>query len=315
MDNVVRHGTIVIDVVTGKVQVNAPELATVLAAKKDHVATQEKINTATEEAVRVQRRQSESLKNVARDLREAGEGAFIMARGIALMTAGTDEDLQKMVRNIAAVQAGFDLFRGSTKLIEGLSAALGVSRVATAALMATLSPYLLALGAAASAYALLTNRTREQAKAEAELRAEQERRLEFERKLREERDKRIKSLQERVTDAQFDAKSPQEQLRDLEQEARTAASRFRRQERAAESDPESIRLQEKMLQAQLDLLDAMRELRDKQDEVSRINDGKADAVVDAIKGVGDSLGGVWGRLTGQEKQLSLLEQALRAFKN
>ncbi|MEX2169512.1 MAG: hypothetical protein WD851_09375 [Pirellulales bacterium] len=51
--------------------------------------------------------------------KKVGEGAFTAARGIALLSSNSDEDLQKMIRSIAAVQGAFDVFKGTTDVVQG----------------------------------------------------------------------------------------------------------------------------------------------------------------------------------------------------
>lgn len=56
-------------------------------------------------------------------LKQLGEGAFTAARGIALLSASSEEDLAKMLKSLAKVQGAFDVFKGGTEVIqEGVKA-------------------------------------------------------------------------------------------------------------------------------------------------------------------------------------------------
>lgn len=48
---------------------------------------------------------------------KAGDAAFTTARGMAFLFTSTDDGFQKMVTNLAAVQGGFDIFRGGIEVL------------------------------------------------------------------------------------------------------------------------------------------------------------------------------------------------------
>lgn len=89
-----------------------------------------------EESMR--RLDNQNLKSAA-SMIKVGEGAFHIARGIAFMSASSDEDLRKMIQRISAAQGAFDLFKGAVQLTQGVAAiataanaALATSNVAVA---------------------------------------------------------------------------------------------------------------------------------------------------------------------------------------
>ncbi len=79
----------------------------------------EALKDANAEAVRNQA----LINRIAGDMRSAGEGAFRAARGIALWTADSDEQLQKMIKNVAAVQGAWDIVSGSMNVLRGVTSA------------------------------------------------------------------------------------------------------------------------------------------------------------------------------------------------
>ena len=73
----------------------------------------------------------------AEAFKRAGEGAFVLARGAAFMFTSTDEGFQRMLKNVSAVQGGFDLFKGSITTVVALTHATKALTVATGALSVT----------------------------------------------------------------------------------------------------------------------------------------------------------------------------------
>lgn len=72
----------------------------------------------------------------AESFKKIGDGAFAAARGVALLVTSNDEDMQKMLETVAAIQGTFDLFKGSTDIIIGTveaMRAMRASKVAAAA--------------------------------------------------------------------------------------------------------------------------------------------------------------------------------------
>jgi hypothetical protein len=393
MADIVRHGTIIIDLKAGKQDLAAPDLSKAIAAQKQHVELQQQHSVAAAEAktkqealasavakhaaaeedlaastlkawnsemelvkatkmawqeedkaVAVkekmiaatrkqetasvaqevqQKRTTETVQrlsiNQANALREVGEGAFVVARSIALMSSGTDGDLQKMVRNVAAVQAGFDLFRGSSKVIQGLTMALGASQAATAALMKTLNPYLAIVGAIAGGYALLTARMREANEAQEEENRLKEEALEFERELHRAQQDRLKDAKDRIKESKFDALSPEEQLREFRRREQQAESRLRIQQRALENDPFSQRKKIAAAEAEANVLDIREDVRRVDEVVEREREQARREITSNLKEVADAISGfknsVVGELLGVQRRQGFFEQALGAFKN
>lgn len=64
--------------------------------------------------------------------RMVGEGIFTVARGVAFLAASSDENFAKMLRTIAKVQGGFDLFKGSADIIKGTVEGLRAMSAASA---------------------------------------------------------------------------------------------------------------------------------------------------------------------------------------
>lgn len=93
------------------------------AADKEAARAKKELEAATAKA-------QAQLNRIAGDMRSAGEGAFRAARGIALWTADSDESLQKMIKNVAAVQGAWDIASGSINVIRGLSSAMTVASAA-----------------------------------------------------------------------------------------------------------------------------------------------------------------------------------------
>lgn len=76
--------------------------------------------------------QTENLK-VADSFKRAGEGAFILARGVAFLSSSSDDDLRKMLATVAKVQGAFDLFKGSVDTVKAVSDGIRAMRAASAA--------------------------------------------------------------------------------------------------------------------------------------------------------------------------------------
>lgn len=60
------------------------------------------------------------------------DGSFRIARGLVLLGTSSDESFQKMIQGLAMVQAGFDLFKGATKIVGSLEKAKVALAAATA---------------------------------------------------------------------------------------------------------------------------------------------------------------------------------------
>lgn len=74
-----------------------------------------------------------SSLDVGEGLQKAGEGVFTMARGLVLLTTGSDEDLRKTLERLAMFQGVFDIFKGGFSIVQGLTKAYVNMREATVA--------------------------------------------------------------------------------------------------------------------------------------------------------------------------------------
>jgi hypothetical protein len=125
--------------------------------------------------------QNRAVRQYHEGLNQASEGVFRLARA-AVLLGGSDESMQKLIRNLAIVQAGYDLFKGTTQIIGGLAkaqdslakanAAAAASGTAASAGMAPLNPILagvaISVGVAALAWSHYANAQREADEAQKE---------------------------------------------------------------------------------------------------------------------------------------------------
>lgn len=144
----IREGVIRIRLEQGTVELKAPDLAPVIAKRKeelslvndlqkaieqgaaveekianDRVAEINKVNDAAASALveqeeltlKLAKSQVELLEGVTR----LGTGFLSLGRSVALFTSSSDEDLKGMIQTLATFQAGFDLLRGSADLFAG----------------------------------------------------------------------------------------------------------------------------------------------------------------------------------------------------
>jgi hypothetical protein len=149
MSTVIRKGIIELELRAKQSRLESPQIdAAAKAYKETEKATQESAK-AQQESVKVTREatkvnQEFGIKSVAA-FREAGEGAFRMTRGLALLSASGSDDLKRLVQHVALAQGAFDVFAGGTKTVATLAAAFGP--MGAAAGVATL-----AIGAGALAW-------------------------------------------------------------------------------------------------------------------------------------------------------------------
>ena len=86
--------------------------------------------SAVSKAIGANHRYVENMFQVGDSLKQGGEGAFIFARGMALLTSDTEENYKALIQNIAITQGFFDVTKGSFEFIKGGAVAY---RTATAA--------------------------------------------------------------------------------------------------------------------------------------------------------------------------------------
>ncbi|MEX0938538.1 MAG: hypothetical protein WDZ59_11820 [Pirellulales bacterium] len=111
------------------------------------------VRKAAQEAQDASARVVEGNLRAADSFKQAGDGAFTLARGIAFVSASSEEDLQKAVQTIAAFQGAFDIFRGGTDAVKGIVEgyrALRVASVASAAAETANAAAIAATGTAAT---------------------------------------------------------------------------------------------------------------------------------------------------------------------
>lgn len=101
-------------------------------SKRDAVEQQERVKRLTEEYKRQQQTATESSIRAAEGFRTAGDGLFTMARGLVLLGA-SQEDIDQLVKKLALVQGGFDVFKGSVDVVKGVYEGTKALTVATTA--------------------------------------------------------------------------------------------------------------------------------------------------------------------------------------
>jgi hypothetical protein len=152
---VIRDVVIRVTVQSDKAKLDVPDMS---AAKKAVQDTQRELEEAANKGAQAVVKQTDTLKNMelgfvgasneAKDygreiadanlkagesLKAAGEGAFTLARGIAFIGASSEEDLQKAVQTIAAMQGAFDIFKGGLETIKGVTEGFRAFRAASTA--------------------------------------------------------------------------------------------------------------------------------------------------------------------------------------
>lgn len=127
-----------------KAAIQAEAEATKAAAEQARLAAQE-----SERAIAAEQRRQASALRSAEALKQAGEGAFTFARGLALLGVTAESDLAKVVQQIARAQAAFDLYKGSVDVVKGVTESIESLKVATDS--ATASQALLRAGASSLA--------------------------------------------------------------------------------------------------------------------------------------------------------------------
>lgn len=66
-----------------------------------------------------------SFTDITSHLTEGMEGVARFTRGVALLSSSSEEDFQKILRNMMKFQAGFDIIAGGAKFVKGLALAFG----------------------------------------------------------------------------------------------------------------------------------------------------------------------------------------------
>lgn len=147
MADTIRDVTIRVSIKNGDASLKVPNFkpaevslksaaASVKTVSKETDEVAKKAKQAADEIERFKKLDEAKLKAVAvgDSFKAAGEGAFTMARGAAFLFTSTDDGFAKMAANIAKVQGGFDLFKGSFETIKGVTEGVVKLKAATGAL-------------------------------------------------------------------------------------------------------------------------------------------------------------------------------------
>lgn len=138
MADIIREAVIRISLEQVKAKLEPPDLTPLKKATEEAKAEAQKAaatmaNTARQTAETVDRAAKQQVESVSKVVdanlraneafKAAGEGAFTFARGVAFLVASSDEDLQKLLKTVAAFQGGFDIFKGGVEIIKGVTEA------------------------------------------------------------------------------------------------------------------------------------------------------------------------------------------------
>ena len=166
MSDVIRHGTIIVDLVQGKAELKAPDAGPVIAAREKELLLIQQIEAAQKRLVDLQNsivnqpggggapggggggggaatpdvdhieEAAQAQRELAAAYRETGEGVLRVGRAMVLFGGASAESTQRLVQGLAVVQGAYDLYAGSQKIVTNLAkaeAALAASQAATAA--------------------------------------------------------------------------------------------------------------------------------------------------------------------------------------
>ena len=324
MGDIVRRGKLILDLVAGKQELEAPDVKELLAAKDQQIQLEEKLTAAVKDADEAQKAlgKTEEQQEVPRGrairqlfeqsqaLQKLVSGSFQVARSLALMGASSEDSLNRMVRDLAAVQAGMDLFKGTTNIMRGLSSVLNLTAASTAALMRVANPLVAVASLVGSAFLVWKGRA-------AETRAEEERLAQA-----------VRDRTDALRSAQEAARRSLERLQrgridDLPPEQRAAAIERLQKQKEEEAFQQGLRAQNTgqtavQQQEQLEkFYDLKREAEEMARDVRRI---RSEAAEDAKKSFDDFFEAVArtsrsaiDALTGQEKKMTKFEMALQAL--
>jgi hypothetical protein len=147
----IREAKIVIHLEQGKVELKAPDLSKILADQQKHIdqtqrLTQEMLRLeaaqraaaaasagggggtgprgsglapGVDEAERAFQRLYNAQMKYLSAQQNIGEGFFLMARAATLFSSSSDDSFDRLIRNLAQVQAYFDVYKGFTNTIRG----------------------------------------------------------------------------------------------------------------------------------------------------------------------------------------------------
>lgn len=93
--------------------------------------TADKIEDLDHKVEQVKNEMAEAGIKAADSFRAAGEGAFVLARGIAFVSASSSESFTEVVKRIAMIQGAFDIMKGGIETLKGLREGMIALKVAT----------------------------------------------------------------------------------------------------------------------------------------------------------------------------------------
>jgi hypothetical protein len=129
MAEVTRRVIIEVETRQKRSRLEAPDAAAAERTFKAESDAADRATASTERATESVKRHAETVRtssvSIIKDFREAGEGAFRMARGLALLSASGSDDLRKLVQHVALAQGAFDVFAGGFKVFTNISRVLG----------------------------------------------------------------------------------------------------------------------------------------------------------------------------------------------
>jgi hypothetical protein len=129
MAEVTRRVIIEVETRQKKSRLDAPDVGSAERAFNAEADAAKKATESTNQATEAVQRHAgivrHSSTSMVRDFREAGEGAFRMARGLTLLAASGSDDMKRLVQSVALAQGAFDVFAGSFKVFTSLAVALG----------------------------------------------------------------------------------------------------------------------------------------------------------------------------------------------
>jgi hypothetical protein len=127
--DVVRRVLIEVQTVQKKSRLDAPDAGSAERAFKAETEAAKKATDSVDKATEATKRHADTVRNssvsIVRDFREAGEGAFRMARGLTLLAASGSDDMKKLVQSVALAQGAFDVFAGGFKVFTNIARTLG----------------------------------------------------------------------------------------------------------------------------------------------------------------------------------------------
>lgn len=190
MSDVIRHATVIVDLVQGKAELKAPDMGPVINARQKELELINQIEAGQRRLIDLQNQllnppggaapgapggggggspaipapeavdeAAEAQQRLAAALRETGEGVLRLSRGFVLLSGASDETLETMVKSLAVVQGLHDLYSGSEKIVRNLAEAEKALAAAQALQTAATVGGTAAAGAATAATASYTTAT------------------------------------------------------------------------------------------------------------------------------------------------------------